>query len=70
MCLFGGYLLAGAVYRYFMLGVRGIDVCFQLSRYFSFSAKCLVFQNFTCSTVMLDTLKSKGIIILILTRLT
>ncbi|XP_056164689.1 uncharacterized protein LOC115673281 isoform X1 [Syzygium oleosum] len=25
MCLFGGYLLAGAVYRYFMLGVRGID---------------------------------------------
>ncbi|KAI3458497.1 hypothetical protein Pfo_015160 [Paulownia fortunei] len=26
LCLFGGYLLAGAVYRYFFLHVRGIDV--------------------------------------------
>lgn len=25
LCLFGGYLLAGTVYRYFMLGVHGID---------------------------------------------
>ncbi|XP_057475400.1 uncharacterized protein LOC130763497 [Actinidia eriantha] len=26
LCLFGGYLLAGIVYRFFYLGVRGIDV--------------------------------------------
>lgn len=26
LCLFGGYLLAGAVYRYFFLHIRGIDV--------------------------------------------
>jgi hypothetical protein len=25
-CLFGAYLLAGTVYRYFILGVRGIDI--------------------------------------------
>ncbi|KAH6762824.1 autophagy-like protein [Perilla frutescens var. hirtella] len=28
LCLFGSYLLAGAVYRYFFLNVRGIDVWF------------------------------------------
>lgn len=26
LCLFGGYLLAGIVYRFFYLGIRGIDV--------------------------------------------
>ncbi|KAL5734440.1 hypothetical protein ACOSP7_032301 [Xanthoceras sorbifolium] len=26
LCLFGSYLLAGAVYRYFALGIRGVDV--------------------------------------------
>ncbi|KAF3433343.1 hypothetical protein FNV43_RR24445 [Rhamnella rubrinervis] len=26
ICLFGAYLLAGAVYRYYSIGVRGIDV--------------------------------------------
>ncbi|XAR71897.1 hypothetical protein NMG60_11018349 [Bertholletia excelsa] len=26
LCLFGGYLLAGTVYRFFYLGIRGIDV--------------------------------------------
>ncbi|CAA0834430.1 Unknown protein [Striga hermonthica] len=26
LCLFGGYILAGAIYRYFFLHVRGIDV--------------------------------------------
>ena len=26
LCLFGGYLLAGIVYRYFVLKVRGVDV--------------------------------------------
>nr|XP_023905974.1 uncharacterized protein LOC112017750 [Quercus suber]POF19094.1 hypothetical protein CFP56_49946 [Quercus suber] len=25
-CLFGAYLLAGTVYRYFILGIRGIDI--------------------------------------------
>ncbi|KAF2319169.1 hypothetical protein GH714_013711 [Hevea brasiliensis] len=25
LCLFGGYMLVGAVYRYFFLGVRGLD---------------------------------------------
>jgi hypothetical protein len=26
LCLFGAYLVGGAVYRYFSLGIRGIDV--------------------------------------------
>ncbi|KAK1271434.1 hypothetical protein QJS04_geneDACA005979 [Acorus gramineus] len=26
LCLFGGYLLAGSAYRYFFLGIRGLDV--------------------------------------------
>ncbi|KAG2730549.1 hypothetical protein I3843_01G292800 [Carya illinoinensis] len=26
LCLFGGYFLAGTIYRYFFLGVRGIDI--------------------------------------------
>ncbi|KAK9063348.1 hypothetical protein SSX86_017218 [Deinandra increscens subsp. villosa] len=26
LCLFGGYLIAGAVYRFFYLGIRGIDI--------------------------------------------
>ncbi|KAE7996558.1 hypothetical protein FH972_001271 [Carpinus fangiana] len=25
-CLFGGYLLAGTVYRYFIIGIRGIEI--------------------------------------------
>ncbi|CAK7325925.1 unnamed protein product [Dovyalis caffra] len=28
LCLFGGYILIGAVYRHFFLGVRGLDVSF------------------------------------------
>lgn len=26
LCLFGGYFIAGAAYRYFYLGIRGIDI--------------------------------------------
>ncbi|XP_071712044.1 uncharacterized protein [Rutidosis leptorrhynchoides] len=26
LCLFGGYLIAGAAYRFFYLGIRGIDI--------------------------------------------
>nr|XP_043609050.1 autophagy-related protein 27 isoform X2 [Erigeron canadensis] len=26
LCLFGGYLVAGAAYRFFYLGIRGIDI--------------------------------------------
>ncbi|GKV28249.1 hypothetical protein SLEP1_g37328 [Rubroshorea leprosula] len=45
-CVFGAYLLAGTVYRFFILGVRGIDVCFSLkfpSKLFSFDPSNYVF---------------------------
>lgn len=31
LCLFGAYLLGGSLYRYFSLGIRGIEVWFSLT---------------------------------------
>ncbi|XP_022146857.1 uncharacterized protein LOC111015954 [Momordica charantia] len=39
LCLFGGYLLAGIVYRYFFLKVRGIDVIPNLEFWLSLPHK-------------------------------
>ncbi|XP_022977108.1 uncharacterized protein LOC111477272 [Cucurbita maxima] len=39
LCLFGGYLLAGIVYRYFVLNVRGVDVIPNLEFWLSLPHK-------------------------------
>lgn len=38
-CFLGVYLLVGTVYRFFFLGVRGVDVCF-LSQFENFLLVC------------------------------
>lgn len=47
-CLFGGYLLAGTVYRYFVLGVRGIDVIPNLTFWTAIPQRS---QSFVSSSV-------------------
>lgn len=48
VCLFGAYLLAGAVYRYFFLGIRGIEVIPNLESWISLPQRT---QSFFASLV-------------------
>ncbi|PWA94076.1 hypothetical protein CTI12_AA064050 [Artemisia annua] len=39
LCLFGGYMIAGAAYRFFYLGIRGIDIIPNLELWASLPRK-------------------------------
>lgn len=57
ICLFGAYLLAGAVYRYFFLGIRGLEVLPNLEFWTSLPHKI---QSFFASLVRRFNRPSQG----------
>lgn len=52
LCLFGAYLLGGALYRYFSLGIRGTDVCFTFTNFLHISKVFISCTDFLTSEML------------------
>ncbi|GJT55046.1 ceroid-lipofuscinosis neuronal protein 5-like protein, partial [Tanacetum coccineum] len=54
LCLFGGYMIAGATYRFFYLGIHGIDVIPNLELWASLPRKARVYDLLCFYLFVLD----------------